>query len=211
MPSGAQTSNSWRPRLAAYIAVSARASSRDRSRPWSGQTAMPMLASTCSGIPSRTKASRRAVPEAGRDLLRAHRVGVGQQDGELVTAHPGEQVAVLQGALQAGADQAQQVVADTVPEAVVDLLEPVQVDHEDGARPATVAVDGGLQLLDEAAAVGQPGQRILVGLGGQLREAQLLDRPQLGVLDHEGALEGHLAHGLAHRRGPVPGLADRRR
>ena len=84
----------------------------------------------------------------------------------------------LQGALEARADQAEQVVADAVPEAVVDLLEPVQVDHQDGARPAAVAVDGGLQLLDEAAAVGQAGQRVVVRLGGQLREAQLLDRPQ---------------------------------
>jgi hypothetical protein len=45
--------------------------------------------------------------QAGGDLLRAPRAGMGQQDGELVTAHPGEQVAVVQGALQQGTDQAQ--------------------------------------------------------------------------------------------------------
>jgi hypothetical protein len=143
------------------------------------------------------------------DLLGAQLVGTGQEDGELVATHPGQQVAVLQGVLEPRADQAEQVVADAVPETVVHLLEAVQVDHEDGARPRRVAVDHGLQFLDEPPAVGQAGQRVLLRLRGELGETLLLDRPQLGVLDDEGALEGHLAHGLAHRRGPVTGLADR--
>ena len=77
---------------------------------------------------------------------------------------------------------------------------------QDGAVASAVAVDGGLELLDEAAAVGQAGQRVVVCLGGQLLQAQLLDRAQRGVLDDERALERHLAHGLADRRGPGAGL-----
>jgi hypothetical protein len=146
--------------------------------------------------------------QAARDLLRASCVGFGQEDGELVTAHPGEEVAGLQSPLQAWPHQAQQVVAHAVPEAVVDLLEPVQIDHQDRAVRRSGAVDGRLQLLDEPAAVGQPGQRIVVGFRGQLPEAQLLDGAQPGVLDDERPLQGDLADGLADRGGPLPRLGD---
>jgi hypothetical protein len=87
-------------------------------------------------------------------VARASGVGAGQQDGELVAAHPGQEIAGPERLLEPRSDEAEQVVADAVPEAVVDLLEPVQVEHEDGAGAVRAAVDGRLELLDEPAAVG---------------------------------------------------------
>ncbi len=148
------------------------------------------------------------VPDPGGHLPGAGVGGVRQQDGELVAAHPGQEVARPQGLLQARTHQRQQVVADGVPEAVVDLLEPVQVDHHDRAPAVVGAVDRALQLLGEPAPVGQARERVVVGLPGQLLQAQLLGRAQLGVLDHQRALEGDLPDGLVHRRGPLQWRGD---
>ena len=56
-------------------------------------------------------------------------------------------------------DLAQQVVAGVVAEGVVDRLEAVEVEEQDGAV-AVRAGEGGLDALDERRAVGQPGQRV---------------------------------------------------
>jgi hypothetical protein len=53
----------------------------------------------------------------------------GQQDGEFVATEPGQQLALAEGREQARTDLAQQLVAGGVPEAVVDLLEPVEVQQ----------------------------------------------------------------------------------
>jgi hypothetical protein len=60
------------------------------------------------------------------------------------------------GGAQPRADAAQQLVADVVPERVVELLELIEVDHEQRAR-APVG-DGALGLGGERAPVGQPGE-----------------------------------------------------
>jgi hypothetical protein len=54
-------------------------------------------------------------------------VGVGEQDRELVASRAGEQVALVQLVLEAGANCAEQVVSHVVAAAVVDFLEAVQV------------------------------------------------------------------------------------
>ena len=61
---------------------------------------------------------------------------VGEQHGELVAAEPGDDAALRQHLLDARADHAQQRVAGLVPERVVDLLEPVEVDQQHGGAAA---------------------------------------------------------------------------
>jgi hypothetical protein len=85
---------------------------------------------------------------------------VRQQHGELVAAEPRDEIAGAQRAAQAPRHLDEQRVARQVPEAVVDRLEVVEVDEQDGdRRPA------GLEHLDdggrEPGAVGEAGQRIL--------------------------------------------------
>ncbi|WRL63368.1 hypothetical protein U6N30_27080 [Blastococcus brunescens] len=89
-----------------------------------------------------------------------------QQDGELVPAEPGDGVALPQHRLQSRAHLAEQLVAVGVAQGVVDLLEAVQVDQQQGdlaVRPA-----GGGESLVEAVAqqlpVGQTGQGVVRGL-----------------------------------------------
>ena len=60
------------------------------------------------------------------------RISVGQQDGELVAAEAGDGVAVAKGRLHALRDRLQQLVADVVPERVVDELEAVEIEEEHG-------------------------------------------------------------------------------
>jgi len=54
-----------------------------------------------------------------------------EQDHELVPAEPGDHVALFDRTRQSTADGDEQLVARVVAEAVVDRLEPVQVDEED--------------------------------------------------------------------------------
>ena len=60
----------------------------------------------------------------------------GGDDGEFVAAEAGDQVVAAQGAAQPLGDAADQLVADRVAERVVDVLEMVEIDVEDGrGRP----------------------------------------------------------------------------
>ena len=67
-------------------------------------------------------------------------------------------------------DLADQVVAGVVAEAVVDLLEAVDVDDHHRALAAVAGAEGDVlvELGAEAAAVEQPGQRVVVGQVAQL-------------------------------------------
>ena len=60
------------------------------------------------------------------------------EDGELVAAEAGDEVGVAHGGLEPLRDLDQQAVAGLVPEAVVDDLEVVEVEEEDGDRLAGV-------------------------------------------------------------------------
>ena len=88
-----------------------------------------------------------------------------EQDGELVAAQPGDGVAGAQARLEPPRDRDQQLVADQVAEAVVDDLEAVEVEEEDGeaacsgcrrARAMRLA-----QAVHEQRAVGQAGERVV--------------------------------------------------
>ena len=109
------------------------------------------------------------VADAGR-----HLAGIvlgdlaGEHQGELVAAEPGHQ-SVVELLGEAVADAPQQLVADVVAEGVVDLLELVEVHHQQrhllagGRRLPHRAV----QLLVEQAPVGQAGEPVVEGLAPQ--------------------------------------------
>src|SRR6185436_20336001 len=165
------------------------------------------------------------VHDAGGDLLGGDRVGgVGDQDGELVAPHPGGRVARADGLRDAPADRDQQLVADRVPERVVDLLEVVEVDeqhaHRAGAAPGEL--ERLLQPVAEQHPVGQAGEPVVERLVGQvaLQAAALGDVPdgqhhardgRVGAQVPPGALDLQQAPVRAHggqvdgRGVPAPG------
>ena len=70
-----------------------------------------------------------------RDLLGVLRlVQAGQQDDEFVAAETGHGVDIAQLQFQACGDGLEQLVADRVAEAVVDLLETVEIEKQHGAE-----------------------------------------------------------------------------
>ncbi len=81
---------------------------------------------------------------------------------------PGDRVDVTQDRAQALADQLQQAIANRVAQAVVDLLETVKVDKQQGADVFLVIECLAVQRLSqsclEQGAIGQTGQRVMVGL-----------------------------------------------
>ena len=84
---------------------------------------------------------------------RARLVGADAQHDELVAAHPGHDVALVDGAAQALGDLDQQPVAGLVTEAVVDDLEVVEVEEEHGQ--AVCGEQRGAQLGHEGGAIGE--------------------------------------------------------
>ncbi|PSK62574.1 hypothetical protein B0E53_05523 [Micromonospora sp. MH33] len=112
----------------------------------------------------------------------------GYDDGELVAAEPRHQVLLADHLDQPGAHLDQQPVPHRVPERVVDVLEPVEVEQQQGQVGVRLAAGGPLgvqvhllgHLGEQGLAVGQPGQRVEVGelfpLGGEPRHP--VDREQ---------------------------------
>jgi hypothetical protein len=97
-----------------------------------------------------------------RDVRDRH---VLQQDRELVAAQARHGVFGAQAGAQPSRHFAQGRVAGGVPERVVDQLEAVEVEEQHGqhALRAAAARDGVGQALGEQEAVGQLGQRVVVG------------------------------------------------
>jgi len=112
-------------------------------------------------------------------------LGAGQvveEDRELVAAEAGDGVVRAQLVGQAGADRRQQQVAGLVPVRVVDLLEAVEVEEQDGERAraraqAAGAAQGMGDAVGEQRAVRQPGQRVVQRLVDELaaRAGQVVD------------------------------------
>ena len=108
----------------------------------------------------------------GQHLAAVGVAHVGLDDGELVAAQAGHEIALAHAAEQALADLLQQHVADRVPERVVDGLEAVEVETEDGkALAAPQAQQRRLQLLAEQRAVGEVGEHVVAR---QVRDLLLL-------------------------------------
>ena len=105
----------------------------------------------------RRSATRRATGISGR---------IPEEDRELVAADPGGQVAGPQRRLDALADGRQERVAGGVAEGVVDDLEVVEVEEQhDRDQPGGVGRLESLgHALGEERPVGEPGQRVVIGL-----------------------------------------------
>ena len=84
-----------------------------------------------------------ALGDLGRLMLR----GVGEQDGELVAADAGEEVARAHATLEAGGDGDESGIAAVVAVGIVDALEVVKVDDDGRER-------GGLAFAGEDALFG---------------------------------------------------------
>jgi hypothetical protein len=91
---------------------------------------------------------------------------LGDEQDELVATEARDGVAVPDARGEALADDLQHLVADVVPQAVVDQLEVVEIDERHAAR-ASVPMGDAQALLEPVAqqvAVGEAGQRVVIGL-----------------------------------------------
>ncbi len=121
-------------------------------------------------------------------------LGAGDEQRELVPTEAGGQLARAEHRGDARTDLAQDLVAAVVPERVVDLLEPVEVEQHD-ADAAPTGRRGEqlrLELAGEGGAVGEAGERVVVRLvrlpdGGLLE----LSGEQLGVRQRAGLRPEH--------------------
>ena len=141
-----------------------------------------------------------------RDALCHRRRLVGirsiEQHRELVAAQACHQILATDDLADARTDLAQQLVPGLVPEGVVDLLEVVQIDQQQGQPPGLGGVGRErcqcqLELFQEVATISEPGE--LVGLGLML--TRLVERPLLVQR------EGH-AGGSRQKRRPGEGEGD---
>ena len=83
-------------------------------------------------------------------------------DDELVAAEPRHRVAVAQRATQPLPELHEDAVPGVVADAVVEHLEPVEVEKEHRGVAARLAALGDLaEPLHELVAVGQPGERVM--------------------------------------------------
>ena len=160
------TSTPVRLRLATYMAVSACLSRVSKSGAWSGQTATPMLASSCSIIPSIANGRSSSRPMAVA-MAPAPSSPTGASTANSSPPSRASIAPLRHLRLQPGGQRAQQRVAAEVAEVVVDLLELVEVEQQQG-HPLGVAPadDRRLGRLPQEHPVRQPGQRVVAGDGG---------------------------------------------
>ena len=140
--------------------------------------------------------------QLGRHLLDlAPRRHAGQQHHELVAAEARDQVGRAQAVGEPRGHGGEQRVADEVAERVVDALEVVEVDEQQRQPRALAArqLHEPLELVVEARAVGQAGERVVV------REVvdALLGRVAVADVAHDGhaqplAVAHHRAHDELH-------------
>ncbi|MNI68980.1 hypothetical protein D3C73_1247050 [compost metagenome] len=123
-------------------------------------------------------------------------VGDRGQGQEFVAALARDELALAQNALHALGDDAQQLVSNRVTVQIIDFLEPVQVQGEQGQG---LPLGGGLllagQTLQEGGAVRQTGQAVVAR---QMSDAALLGHAGAQVaygVDHGAAARGEVATG----------------
>jgi hypothetical protein len=144
--------------------VSAAASSSSKLRPSGGNRARPALIESETRTPGRGSKGY-AATAAWSSRMRPRfvlRAAVQQHDHEFVAREPRTQIVLPHGRLQHAADGPQRAVSGFMPVGVVDLLEPIQIehDHADGSIRAGGVREPGLELAIERPAVGQAGQWI---------------------------------------------------
>ena len=111
------------------------------------------------------------------DLLVLH---ISQQHRELITAEACDGIAGPQRRGDPGSDRHQQLVAHLMAKGVVDRLEIIQVEEEDGDPALGVCMQRVVQVDAEGGPVRQVGERVMEGLVGQL----LLQRLSLAHVSH---------------------------
>jgi len=86
----------------------------------------------------------------------------GLEDRELVAAEPRDEIAAAHAVPETGRDQSKEAIAGRVPQRIVDVLEQVDVDVEDGKalRPAPARGERLLEPLEKGGSVGQTGQLV---------------------------------------------------
>ena len=96
---------------------------------------------------------------------------VGEHDHEFVATETRHRVAITCTVLEPACDQLQQLVANRVPERVVDDFESVQIakQHSRKAVMPRCARDCLADAIDEQCASGQTSERVVVGLMDELR------------------------------------------
>ena len=120
-------------------------------------------------IPDR-EGRRELAADPGGDGRHDRAVGhVGAHHDELVTSQTGDHVFRAQARADALAGQHEELVADCVSQTVVDLLEAVQVDEQDGQALSGAGArrERLVEVPDQGGPVGQPGQRVLQCLSAQ--------------------------------------------
>ena len=140
------------PCLSAYIRWSDSCNASDGVAASAGKSARPCAAVTAK--PSPWSASARTAPAtmaSASDVLRA-------QDAELVAAHPVRRAAAGDEAGELLAQPGEQHVAGGMAEEIVVLLEAVEV--EQGEDVGRLALDRGLQVVEQLPSVSQTGERI---------------------------------------------------
>ncbi|MDP9394735.1 MAG: hypothetical protein M3Q27_11025 [Actinomycetota bacterium] len=140
--------------------------------------------------------------------------GVLQQDRELVAAEARDGVLRPHGSDQPRHDRLQQLVPDVVPQRVVDVLEPVEVDEDDrdGSSILTPARERRLGTPGEQPAVGQAGEAVMGRVVAQAPRHPVDQERDDGVRagDHHKDREAlptdlsrhHEQRGREHRGGP---------
>ena len=111
-----------------------------------------------------------------------------EQHGELVAAEPRQQIGLAQPLAEHRGDRADQLVPCRMAEGVVHVLEVVEVQQQHGALASVARVprEVRLELVLEAAPVGEAGERIMVGEVLEPALEALALRDVLGVDDEVG-------------------------
>ncbi len=127
-----------------------------------------------------------------------------EENNELIAPEPGRGVVGSQASLEPGGDGLEQQIAARMAEGVVDDLETVEVEEQDGAAPF-LALCPRQRLIEpvvEQQAVGEPGERVVVGHVIQLRLGPA-HGADIGegddVMARRAALVPHHAHVLPDR------------
>ena len=119
--------------------------------------------------PAEVERAREREQDPLGDARRAVRLGeVLDQHGELVAAEPRDGVGGAQHAPQAPAHLEQHLVAAAVAEGVVERLEVVEVDEQDGDRRVVAALERVPDAVEQQRAVGHPGERVVERAVAQL-------------------------------------------
>lgn len=142
-----------------------------------------------------------SLAEHGEGTRRGQREG----DDELVSAESSHQVVGPHDPAQAPGHLDEQLVTGMVSMVVVDGLEPVHVDHQDGptGRAGFLTFERALQIGEESGPVGDTGQRVLPRLLGETP-------PPLDLHLADGNVTAKEKHATRHGEGGHDHACDRR-